>query len=321
VVDFDVERRMTGVKFLGFALLLIVALPLSSSSAADTDKIPPIVIPANLRPYSEENAVIKAATAVIGLLATAKFDEPNSPFINPPCTTPEITAFYRGMTLMQATYFMFINKMERGFESVDSPHRAEDRSMSFGSLVRPGRELLVAVWDKNKLARLISLTSAVRSNPPTVNADLASYFTTLLEFGDRYQALKRRAPRELAELNRRATVLYQYERDKELERAKLKGKYELEVAEARYPKYIYYETYAKEIRQLLDSNRDIGQEMLSECLDGGEFAAVHIGANGEITYFPMACTLLLIWWGSGSAESLRARPYSLGLPLAAYWWN
>ncbi len=106
---------------------------LASVAAGDDEAIPPIVLPDPLKPYADQPKVIDAATAVMHLIGTAKFDEasPDSLFAKPPCNAPEIAAFYRGLTLVQAGYFMFISKVERGFESVDSPHlaMAEDRTL------------------------------------------------------------------------------------------------------------------------------------------------------------------------------------------------
>lgn len=289
----DYGGAMVTGKYAILAFVLIVLCPLPPSLGAEGDKIPPIVLPAALAPYSDEGKVTAATIGVLGLLGTAKFVEPaaDSMWDKPPCNAPDILSFYRGMTLMQAGYFIFINKVERGFESVDSPHvtLAQDFALvetTFGSLVKPGRELLIGFWDTNMLARVVSLISAVRSNPPSVNGDLASYFRVLLEFADRYESVKRRAPKELGRLNHRRTSLYRYERNEKLEEAKRRGASELSDAKARYPEHIFYEAYAKEMRLLLDANRDLGQTTISECFDGGDFAAVHFGSNKELTYEP-----------------------------------
>ena len=86
---------------------------------------------------------------------------------------------------------------------------------------------------------------------------------------------------------------------KKLEKAKRQGDWELKSAEARYPEHLYYEAYSKETRLLLNDNRDIGQEKVSECLDGGNFAAVRLGANEEITYYPFGlypASYMLGYW-------------------------
>lgn len=131
------------------------------------------------------------------------------------------------------------------------------------------------------LRRLVAVASTVRELPAAMKADLATYFTVLQEFGDRYEALKRRASGDLAKLTRRRTVEYMYERADKLRLAKEE---ERTLVEAQYPEFVFYETYAKEMRMLLDANRDIGQQSISACLDGGRFAAVHIGSKREITY-------------------------------------
>lgn len=283
-----------------------------SSIAAEPDQMPPIELPASLKPYSDERNVLAAAEGVIKLMGTAKFSEPeaDSPFGKEPCNMPEIASFYRGMTLMQAGYFMFISKVERGFESTDSPHVALGAGFalvpaSFGALVRPGRELLVAVWDKDSLARLLSLISAFRGLPATVKGDLAAYFSALQEFGRRYNALKRRAPAELARLNERSTALYSYERRDKLDDAKRQGERELRIAEAEYPERVFYESYAKEMRLLLDANRDVGHDAVSECMDGGRFSTVEIGGKGEFTYGPYGlypASYMIGFWQRREAE-------------------
>lgn len=294
-----------------FAVLL-AAWAVAPATADDRSKMPSIELPAALKPYSNESNVLEAATGVLKLLATAAFDEPeaDSPFAKERCNTPDMASFYRGMTLMQAGYFMFINKVERGFEATDSPHFALGEGFAlvpagFGALVRPGRELLVAIWDKDRLARLLDVVTAVREMPPTIKGDLITYFTALQEFGRRYDALKRRAPLDLAKLNERATRLYSYEREDKLVEAKLKGADELRMAEARYPERVFYEDYAREMRLLLDANRGLGLEKLSECMDGGRFASVRIGGKGELTYFPYGlypASYMIGFWQRREAE-------------------
>jgi hypothetical protein len=142
------------------------------------------------------------------------------------------------MTLMQVGYFIFINKVERGFEAVDSPHLlvAENLALvppTFGSLAKPGRELLVGAWDGSKVARLVSLVSEVRGSPVSVRVDLASYYETLLDFADRYQSVKRRAPKELAKVHRRSNWVYRYERKEKLKEAERSGESDLRIAEAK----------------------------------------------------------------------------------------
>lgn len=299
----------------GWAIWLFAVLafwPMGSTIGAEADKIPAIELPDTLKLYSDESRVLEAAEGVIRLLGAARFKEPeaDSPFAKEPCNAPDIVSFYRGMTLMQAGYFIFISKVERGFESTDSPHVAlgANRTLvpaNFGVLVRPGRELLVAVWDKDRLTRLLSLISEFRSLPPTVKGDLATYFRTLQKFGWRYDALKRRAPLELAKLNERSTELYSYERRDKLDEARRQGERELRIAEVEYPERVFYETYAKEMRLLLNANRDIEQATVSECMDGGRFAAVQIGEMGEITYSPYGlypASYMVGFWQRRGAE-------------------
>src|SRR4029078_2823100 len=134
------------------------------------DSAPPIELPAPLRPYSDAAKVIGGAKGVIGLLADAKFEVPaaDSPFGKPPCNDAETAAIYRGLTLVQASYFIFGSKVERGFESTDSPHVfiGDDFALlavtNFGALVRPGREMLVAAWDPARIKRLLSLVATFR---------------------------------------------------------------------------------------------------------------------------------------------------------------
>src|SRR5262245_45844463 len=109
---------MTWGKCTIIAVLLLAAGCLCCPSFGDDgESIPSIMLPPSLHAYSDEGRVVEAVTTVIGVLGTAKFEEPdaNSPLSKPPCNAPEVLAFYRGMTLMQAGYFMFINKVERGF--------------------------------------------------------------------------------------------------------------------------------------------------------------------------------------------------------------
>jgi hypothetical protein len=109
-------------------LVFLVAWPLPQSLGAEGDKMPSITLPTPLQPYSDEGRVTTAGAGVMGLVGTARFEDPAADSLlgKSPCNVPEILAFYRGMTLMQAAYFIFINKVERGFESVDSPHAALD---------------------------------------------------------------------------------------------------------------------------------------------------------------------------------------------------
>ena len=259
--------------------------------------------PSSCRPHSSRTLnvgkVIDAAESAIRLIGTAKFDELRADeydftiaktLAKPPCDVPEIASIYRGMTLVKAGYYVFINKMERGFESLDTPHptgspdgAAVPPAIS-GALVRPGRELLVGVWDQDKLRRLLSLTSAVRQLPSDRKADLAAYFGMLREFAQRYDALKRRAPGDLATLNRRATWLYVYERGSALESAKSIDENAYRRAQVKYPEPVLVDRYAREMRLLLNANRDVGQRNVSECYDGGGFAQLRLGSNAELAF-------------------------------------
>jgi peptidoglycan/xylan/chitin deacetylase (PgdA/CDA1 family) len=275
------------------AILAIGSPDTARSQAIETAAMPPITLPASLKPYSNTGSVIGAADGIIRLLGTAEFSEAPTDSVlgKAPCNTADLGAFYRGMTMMQAGYFMFINKMERGFEAVDSPHvaLAADHHFipaPFGFLVRPGRELLISVWDRSNIQRLTSLTTGTRDLPAAARTDLSAYFSVLREFGQRHAALTRRAPRELEKVVERSTTLYRYEYWQELDRARLKGDDEVKRIEAERPKYVFYEDYSKAIRVILDDYRDLGMDVVSECLDGGAFAEVRFGAKGEIKYQP-----------------------------------
>ena len=277
---------------IGAAFSLLIA----TAAADNQNHFPPVSLPDPLKPYADETKTIDGATEVLHLLSTARFDEPQprptqaQVDSKPTCASAEVASFYRGLTLVQAAYFMFISKTERGYEAVESPHplggMLEPLPQSFGALVRPGRELLVTVWNAERIERLLNITSDVRTYPPAVKADLVTYFTELLAFAGRYDALKRRAPTDLAKLQRRTTELYMYQRRDILEDAKRKGGSAVHDAEVEHPEWIFYDAYSKEMRLLLDANRDLGQQTVSECLDGGHFAAVHFGEKAEITYDP-----------------------------------
>jgi hypothetical protein len=259
--------------------------------ASEPEDMPPIELPASFKPYAYVSKVIDAAASAIKLLGTAKFDDlpTDNALVTPPCNASTIASFYRGMMLVKAGYYVFINKMERGFESLDTPHPTELPQAAavppatFGALVRPGRELLIGVWNQDKLRRLLTLTSVARQLPPEIKVDLAAFFDTLREFASRYDALKRRAPSDLASLNRRATLLYSYERSSTLVFAKRDGEAGFRRAQVRYPETVRGEDYAKEMRLLLNANRDVGQRTVSECLDGGDFAQVRLGDNAELS--------------------------------------
>lgn len=274
------------------AVLMAVSLA-GSSAAFAAEGIPAIELPAGLRPYADDGKVIAGAKEIIGLFDKVEFDAPpaDSPFAKAPCNDEQTGSFYRGVTLVQAGYFMVINKIERGFVSVESPNLKllEDRRLvpqtQFGALVRPGREMLVSVWTPGRIKELVGLVSQFRQLPANVKMDLAAYFSELLVFSDRYAALKRRAADDLAELNERSEPDYTYKRDQKIADAKAKGGWEAQAADA-IPKHVFYEDYSSEMRKLLDANRDVGQSKVDVCLDGGHFAAVHIGPQGEITYDP-----------------------------------
>lgn len=278
---------------LRLAVLIVVTSCMAQSRAAEPYEIPTIELPAPLQPYADAENVIEKAVSIIRLLGTAKFNEPpsESPLSKAPCNTADISAFYRGMTLMQTGYFIFINKMERGFEAVDSPHFEQDSEgylapAPYGALVKPGRELLVAVWDGEKRKHLLELVAATQDISAKVKADLVAYFTILKEFGRRYSAVKRRVPLDLARLIKRSTYLYELERGVEIEWAKKLSEEALRSAQRKYPERLLYEDYAREMRLLLNANRDIGMDPVSECFDGGYVAVVQLGEKGEITYRP-----------------------------------
>jgi hypothetical protein len=255
--------------------------------------VPPIEIPHALKAYMDADNVAVIAKEIIGLLGSVKFDQPGSesPFAKAPCNDAATTAFYRGMVLSQAAYFIFINKSERGFIAVDSPHLRLDDDNSlhprtdFGALVRPGREVLVSVWPQVRLAKLMALAATFGQLPPGVRSDLAAYYTTLLEFSGRYTAVTNRAPGKLAKLSERAAPEYALLRDGLVGFAKSQGE-STAAAEEKYPAALSYESYSAEVRKLLNTNRELGQAEISSCFDGGRFAALHLGDAGELTYFP-----------------------------------
>lgn len=93
---------------LSIGIQLIVGCP-----DLRAEDVPAIELPKPLAPYADVENVIGAATAVIKLLGTATFEEAaaDGALAKAPCNTQEMGGFYRGMTLMQAGYFIFINKM------------------------------------------------------------------------------------------------------------------------------------------------------------------------------------------------------------------
>ena len=253
-------------------ILGLVALIIGNTSPiahAEQIVLPPLELPEQLRPYANISEVLTAATEVISLLKTAKVLTRPSSARPPNCNRKEILSVYRGMAATQATYKLFVNRVELGWLSTESMMNDAVGRNSGRAFLKPYRLALWAIWNPTQVTKLVAIVDHLSSLPSPIKYDLAQFLHFLQSGQDMYNRIRKRSPEKLAEieriskpiysaLRREARSLLPYDADKK----------KLDEFARQWPEHLFYDDESKEYRHLVDNVRNIGQGKLDSCLDG-----------------------------------------------------
>lgn len=261
---------MRGPLILLLACLLAVSSQPALTQGEDAASIGP-VIPRELKAYADPALTLKNVASVVSLLGTAQIErwvyehESNGKKVQTDfgltehCDTPKYQAFYRGMHIAHAGYYLFLARQEVGWFEYESP--IGDPEQPRRKFVGLGRGVLAQLWRPESIAYLRQLVSELSRLPADRKEDLVAYLSELSAYRSHVANLVERAEGKLHDLLRRGTHEYFY--NKLFDSAVL-GKDKKTIPDDR--KALIYSELSSELRKLINLTRDPDSAQISDCM-------------------------------------------------------
>jgi hypothetical protein len=256
--------------------------------AQDEGVVPPEpIVPKELTAYADTALTLKNAASVISLLAMAQLERwineyesggkkvKNDLGLTEHCDTPKYQAFYRGMHIAHAGYYLFLAKQELGWFEYASPVGDPDQPRR--KFVGLGRGVLARLWRPERIDDIRQLVSELAQLPPNRREDLVAYLSELRDYRLHVANLVARAESKLHDLLRRGTPDYF---SNEMFDAAVRGKRKESIPD--HLKALIYSDLSAELRKLINLTRDPDTAPVSDCMTMGYGFRMKLGTDSLI---------------------------------------